>query len=121
VTDRLELRGLRLLGHHGALPGEQDRAQPFEVDLEVEIDTSRAAQTDLLSDAVDYGALCARIASVVTDERYHLLEKIAAVIADRVCEFPGVLGVAVSVRKLRPPVPFDLATAAVRIERRRTE
>ena len=38
MGDRIELRGLRVLGVHGALPEEQERAQPFEVDLDVEAD-----------------------------------------------------------------------------------
>ena len=34
MADRIELRGLRVLGVHGALPDEQVRAQPFEIDLD---------------------------------------------------------------------------------------
>ena len=32
--DRIELRGLRCVGTHGVLVEEQERAQPFEVDLD---------------------------------------------------------------------------------------
>jgi len=37
-ADRIELRWLRALGRHGASKDEQDTAQPFEIDLEVEAD-----------------------------------------------------------------------------------
>ena len=40
-------------------PREQDRAQPFEVDLDVEADLSVAGASDHLPDTVDYGALAA--------------------------------------------------------------
>jgi dihydroneopterin aldolase len=120
VHDRIELRSLRALGHHGALVGEQDQAQPFEVDLDVEADTAAAASTDELADAVDYGALVAAAAAVVTDARFALLESLAEAIARAVLGQPGVTGVAVTVRKLRPPVPFDLGSAGVRIERHST-
>jgi dihydroneopterin aldolase len=118
VGDRIELRGLRLLGHHGALAGEQDHAQPFEVDLDVEADVATAASTDQLSDAVDYGALVEAAAAVVTERRFALLESLAQSIADAVLAHDGVTAVAVTIRKLRPPVPFDLSSAGVRVERR---
>jgi dihydroneopterin aldolase len=118
VNDRIELRSLRLLGHHGALAGEQARAQPFEVDLDVEIDATTAGRSDDLVDAVDYGGLVEAVAAVVTGTRVALLETLATDIADAVLARPGVDGVTVVIRKLRPPVPFDLASAGVRIERR---
>jgi len=34
---RIELRGLRLVGTHGVLAEEQERAQPFEVDLDLSV------------------------------------------------------------------------------------
>ena len=49
MPDRIELRGLRVLGRHGALEGEQDAAQPFEIDLEVEADFRGAARDDDLA------------------------------------------------------------------------
>ena len=36
MADVIQLRGLRALGFCGALPEEQERRQPFEVDLDVE-------------------------------------------------------------------------------------
>jgi len=118
--DRIELRGLRVLGVHGALPEEQDRAQPFEIDLDVETDLSRAGISDHLADTVDYGALAVVVAAVVGDERFRLLERLAERVAAQVAEAdPRIRAVTVTVRKLRPPVPVDLGSAGVRITRRR--
>ena len=36
MGDCLQLRALRALGTHGVLPEERHRAQPFEVDLDIE-------------------------------------------------------------------------------------
>ena len=117
--DRIELRGLRVSGHHGALPGERDEAQPFEVDLDIEADLEASGDSDDLTDTVDYGALARRAAAVVTEERWRLLERIAARVAEDVLAAdPRVAAVTVAVRKLRPPVP-DLGSAGVRITRRR--
>jgi dihydroneopterin aldolase len=117
TTDRIELRGLRALGIHGALPEEQLRAQPFEVDVDVVTDVRAAGASDDLDDTVDYGAIAATVERLVTTERFALLERLATRIAEEVCGDRRVLSVTVTVRKLRPPVPVDLTSAAVRITR----
>jgi 7,8-dihydroneopterin aldolase/epimerase/oxygenase len=119
VPDLIELRGLRAVGICGALPEERVRAQPFEVDLDVEVDLARAGQSDQLADTVDYGALSEAVVAVVADEQPVLLERMAGRIAEVVLAVPRVAAVTVTVRKLRPPVPVELDTAGVRIARRR--
>lgn len=101
------------------LPEERERAQPFEVDLDVETDLRRAGTTDDLADTVDYGGLCEAVAAVVGGERYALIERLAERIAEVVLAGPGVSAVTVHLRKLRPPVPVDVASAGVRIHRSR--
>src|SRR5438477_12507693 len=115
--DRIELRGLRVLGTHGALPEEQVRAQPFEVDLDVLADLSVAGRSDGLADTIDYGGLAEAVARVIEGERHALLERIAERIAETARADPRIASVTVTVRKLPPPVPADLASAAVPITR----
>ena len=115
--DQIELRGLRVLGVHGALAEERERAQPFEVDLDVEADLRAAGASDRLDDTLDYGAIAATVERVVAEERHVLLERVAERIAEEVGADPRVRSLTVTVRKLRPPVPVDLETAAVRITR----
>lgn len=119
MPDLIELRGLRALGFCGALPEEQERRQPFEVDLDVETDLSVAGASDELPDTVDYGALCAQVESVVLDERFALMERLAARIAEVVLADERIAAVTVTVRKLRPPVPQHLDTSGVTIRRGR--
>ena len=116
-ADRIELRGLRAVGTHGVLAEEQGRAQPFEVDLDLDVDLAPAGRTDDLADTVDYGALAERVAATVTGERHALLERLAARIAEEALRDPRVRSVRVTVRKLRPPVPVDLGVAAVTVVR----
>ena len=115
--DVIELRGLRALGICGALPEEQVRPQPLEVDLDVVADLSAAGASDDLDDTIDYGALAAEAERVVTTERFTLLERLAQRLADVALADPRVVEVHVAVRKLRPPVPQQLATSGVRIVR----
>ena len=115
--DRVELRGLRVMGLCGVLPEERARRQPFEIDVDVFVDLLRAGSTDELADTVDYGALCERIDALAGEEQYSLLEKFAARVAEVVLATPLVAAVTVNVRKLRPPVAQHLSTSGVRIHR----
>ena len=116
-ADRIELRGIRAVGTHGALPEEQRRAQPFEVDIDVVADLRPAGKSDALADTVDYSALAHSVERVVTEERFQLLERLAERIAEEVRADDRVESVTVTVRKLRPPVAVDLTSAAVTITR----
>lgn len=126
--DVIQLRGLRATGTHGVLDEEKDRAQPFEVDLDLHLDLRAAGSSDDLADTVDYGAVADAVAAEIggrhADLLEHLAERIAraaAVAASGAPGAPQVEAVTVTLRKLRPPVPVDLAAAGVRIHRRRSE
>jgi dihydroneopterin aldolase len=116
-VDRIVLRRIRSLGVHGVLPEEQARPQPFEVDVELVVDTRAAGESDILDDTVDYAAVCEAVGRVVSSERHHLLERLAARIADVCMSDERVQGVTVEVRKVHPPVRALLDHVAVRIER----
>jgi dihydroneopterin aldolase len=118
--DRIELRGLRALGSHGVLPEERQRPQPFEVDLDLEVDLAPAGDTDDLAATVDYGEVIERVADVVGGSRsYQLLETLAGVVASAALVDERVVSVTVGIRKLRPPVSTDVRSVGVRITRRR--
>ena len=57
--------------------------------------------------------------AIVGERQYRLLEALAGAIATGVLEIPGVQAVTVTVRKLRPPVAADMASAGVRLRRER--
>jgi len=110
-----------VLGRHGALEGEQDAAQPFEIDLEVEADFRGAARDDDRAKTVDYLLVVEKATEIVHQRQYRLLEALAGAIATEVLEIPAVRAVTVTVRKLRPPVAADMASAGVRLRRERVD
>ena len=117
--DTIEIRGLRLLCNVGVTAEERAVAQPVEVDLDLSVDLSTAASTDSVSDTVDYGAVAVAVADAVRGE-HALLEHLAAVAADAAMAVDArTSAVVVAVRKLRPPVPLDVASTGVRLHRRR--
>jgi 7,8-dihydroneopterin aldolase/epimerase/oxygenase len=120
TDDRIELRGLRVLGRCGVLPIEVEQDQPLELDLDLAVDLSAAGASDDLADTVDYGAVCAAVERTVGAGHVALLERLAASVAGAVLAVdPAIASVEVAVRKLRPPVPQQLATSGVRIRRGR--
>lgn len=121
MPDRIELRGLRALGLCGILPEEGSRAQPLEVDMDIEADLSVPGASDELGDTIDYSAVCAMVERIITAERFHLLEALATRLAEAALVDERVVAVAVAVRKLRPPVPHHLDTCGVRITRTRAQ
>ena len=113
----IQLRGLRLSCLCGALPEEQDRRQPYEIDLDVVADVEASTRSDDLADTVDYGAVLAAVDAVAAGESFQLFERMAARMAEVVLAIDGVTGVTIDVRKLRPPVPQDLASSGIRLTR----
>jgi dihydroneopterin aldolase len=121
-SDRIEIRGLRVLGTHGVLAEEQQRAQPFELDIDLWLDLARAGDTDDLMDTVDYSVVLDDARDLVATRSFQLLEALADAVADRVLAGdPRIEAARVSVRKLRPPVPADVTSVGVRVLRRRRD
>ncbi len=119
MSDRITLGGMQFVGRHGVTDQERAEAQPFEVDLLVRLELSTPARTDDLADTVDYGALFKLTREVVEGPSFHLLEALAAAIADAVLAAHPVDDVEVRVRKPKAPLPGAFEIAEVRIRRRR--
>ena len=121
MSDRIELRGLRVMARCGVLPFEREQDQPIELDLDVITDLAPAGDTDVLTDTIHYGEVCAVVEEVVCREHVGLLERLATLVAEAVLAHDArIAGVEVAARKLRPPVPQQLATSGVRITRSRS-
>lgn len=114
---RVEIRGLRVYAHHGVRDFERERGQPFVIDVWLRCRPSAAGESDDLADAVNYSAVCDRVAELATGGQYQLLERLAAVIADDLAERYAVDGLRVRVAKPHAPVKHDVAEVAVTVER----
>jgi dihydroneopterin aldolase len=120
VTDRVELCGIRVRGHHGVLPAERRDGQEFFVDAVLEVDLAPAAASDDLADTIDYGVLSSQLAAVVSGEPVDLIETLAQRLADTCLADPRVSAVEIAVHKPSAPVEVDLYDVVVRIRRTRT-
>ena len=114
-TGKLILTGLTAFGYHGHNPAERKLGQTFTADLEVTVDTQRAAATDRLEDTLSYPILEKIARNILEGEPANLLETVAERIAHAILEQPRVVQVTVRVTK-RPPLR-DLAAFTVEITR----
>lgn len=119
MSDRITLRGMRFTGRHGVPPEERAEPQPFEVDLVLRLNLSRAAASDDLADTVDYSAAFVVARRIVEGRSFQLLEALAGAIADAVLAAFPVDDVEVRVRKPKAPLPGAFETVEVRLRRRR--
>lgn len=119
MTDRIQLRGLTVRGRHGVFEHERRDGQPFVVDLTVWIDLDRAAASDDLADALDYGELARRAADIVAGPPKNLIEAVAAEVAEDVMRDERVHSVEVVIHKPQAPIPLEFDDVAVVARRSR--
>ena len=115
-ADRVMLRGLRGYGRHGVLDSERRLGQTFLVDLCVELDTRVAAESDDVTQTVDYGDVARSVLDIVEGEPVALLETLAQRICDAILAHELVQAVDVTVHKPSAPVqaPFDDIAVSIR-------
>ena len=119
MTDRIELRGLRVRGHHGVFDHERRDGQDFVIDITVWLDLDVAAASDDLADTLDYGDLAQRAADIVAGPPRQLIETVAGEIADGVMVDERVHAAEVVVHKPGAPIPLEFADVAVVARRSR--
>jgi 7,8-dihydroneopterin aldolase/epimerase/oxygenase len=121
TADRISLLGLRAFGRHGVFARERREGQEFVVDAVLWLDTRAAASADDLSLTVDYGALAASLAAIVSGEPVALIETLADRLAAACLSGPGqaVREVEITVHKPQAPVSVPLADVTVTIRRGR--
>lgn len=111
----IEIKGLELWARHGV--GEQERkvGNIFVVDVTLDVDLSRAMESDRVEDTVSYADVIETVKAVMAVPSA-LLENVAWRIARAIkSEYPAVLGGTVRVAKLTPPISCSVDSVAVKI------
>jgi 7,8-dihydroneopterin aldolase/epimerase/oxygenase len=111
----VELAGLELYAYHGVKPAERRAGQRFLFDVALEV--GDAGLSDQIEDAVDYRDVAAVVREVSDGTQFHLLEALAAAVADALLQRFPVESVRVRVRKTDVALPVEYT--AVTLERRR--
>jgi 7,8-dihydroneopterin aldolase/epimerase/oxygenase len=112
VSVTVEVFGLEVLGAHGVEPEERERPQRFLYDVWLEVPDE--ATSDRLEDTVDYRDVVDCVQNVSGGRQFHLLEAMAAAVAEALLGTFPLESVRVRVRKpdvkLAAPVEWTAAT-----------
>ena len=119
MTDRIELRGLRVRGYHGVLPEERRDGQLFGIDVVLETDVRDAASEDDLAATVDYATVAKQVEAIVAGAPVDLIETLASRLAAACLNHPRVAAVEVTVHKPHAPIGIPFDDVAVTIRRTR--
>lgn len=115
ISTEVEIRGLSIYTHHGVSEAEQEVGQRLEFDISFDVPACDAVLTDRIEDTVDYGAVCDLVALAATERSYRTLERLCAVVAERLVERYGCESVRVRAAKPEPPLPIALREVAVEV------
>jgi dihydroneopterin aldolase len=121
-VDEIEIIGIRAFGHHGVYEHERRDGQEFVVDVRLRLTAgSTPALTDDVADTVHYGEVAEQVVAIVRGAPVHLIETLAARIADTVVARERVAFVSVTVHKPQAPIPVPFADVRVTATRVRRE
>jgi dihydroneopterin aldolase len=113
----IEIVGLSLFTHHGVSAAEREVGQRLVLDIRFDVGEPDALVTDRVEDTVDYAEVCQVIALIAQQRSYKTLEKLCAVIADRLSSEFGAQSVSVKASKPEPPMPFPVDEVSVEVWR----
>ena len=113
----IEIVGLSLYTHHGVTAAEREIGQRLVLDVRFDVGEPDALVTDRVEDTVDYGEVCQVIALIAQQRSYKTLERLCAVIADRLASQFGADSVTVKASKPEPPIPLPVEEVSVEVWR----
>jgi dihydroneopterin aldolase len=115
-VDKIFLQDLRIDAVIGIWEWERRIRQTVSLDLEMQTDVRKAAATDSIDDALDYKGIAKRVARLVEESEFKLVETLAETLAKAVVTEFGVAWVRLSVSK--PGAIEGSRNVGVTIERR---
>ncbi len=99
MADTIFIKNLLIRGIIGINPDERVNKQDILINIEMQADTSPAAQSDDIVHAVNYRTITKKVIKLVEDTSYFLVEKLVQEIANVCLENQQVAKVRVTVEK----------------------
>jgi FolB domain-containing protein len=98
--DYIHIDKLVVRGRHGVMDRERKVEQEFEITLRLGVgDTTVAARSEKLDDAVDYAPIKDKIVSIIEGRSFYLIEKLADTIATEVMKDTRIQTLELTIRK----------------------
>ena len=115
----IQVNNIRLFSNHGCLEEEAKIGSEYRVDVEIKANLKKSAQTDELTDTVDYVHLN-RIVKEEMAIRSKLLEEVAQRILNRFFKELKMLKKAkVAVAKINPPIGGNVEEVVIILTKKR--
>jgi len=115
----IEVVGIECYSYHGCMVEESVLGGKYIVDVSIETDFAKAAETDELGDTIDY----VRVKEIVMFQmaiRSKLIEHVGQRISDQFkSEFKGLIESEVKIRKINPPIQGTVKEVAIVIKSKR--
>ncbi len=112
----ISIEKMEFYAYHGCFDEERKIGTWFNVDLSMEVDTSKAEETDNLEDTVNYQEVYQVVKREMTASS-KLLENVAGRILKAVRkEFPAVSYAWVKIKKMNPPLGGKMESVSVESE-----
>lgn len=112
----ISIEGMEFFAYHGCFKEEQVIGTKFRCDLFLEVDTTKAEQTDNLLDTVNYQEVY-QVLKAEMSVKSKLLEHVGRRILERVKKvFPQVKHARIKIRKLNPPLGGKMEFVSVELE-----
>ncbi len=113
----IQIENMEFYAYHGHFREEQIVGNRFLVNLWIETDMSKPAETDSLDDAVNY-QVAYKLIRKEMEKKSNLLEHIAKRILDALFEgLEGIEKVRVKISKMNPPVGGKVDSVSVSLGR----
>jgi len=117
VGATVEIVGLSLYTQHGVTEAEREVGQRLVFDIRFDVGEVDALVTDRVEDTVDYGKVCEEVYLVAQQRSYKTLERLCAVVAERLAEKFGAESVSVKAAKPEPPIALPVEEVSVEVWR----
>jgi dihydroneopterin aldolase len=100
----IQIEGMEFFAYHGCFSEEQIIGNKFIVDIDLDLETSKAEVSDNLSETINYQAVY-NLTKVEIEKKSYLLEHIAKRITDSIISnFGQIESLKVRISKINPPL-----------------
>ncbi|MDY4696326.1 dihydroneopterin aldolase [Selenomonas montiformis] len=116
---KVRILNMMFYGFHGVYEYEREQGQKFYIDVEIETENDKVAETDDVKDGVDPAAIYDIVKDVTENKRFQMLGTLAAHIGDSLLDKYSHFR-AVTTRIRKPSVPISGPIDYVEAEMTRT-
>jgi dihydroneopterin aldolase len=117
--DKILISSIDCVAAIGVTAEERTIKQRLSIDVEIGVDSAKAASNDSLKDAIDYSRVAVLVMEVCGSRDFHLIETVAELLATRILEGFPTPQVRVLVRKISPVVEPRVSHVSIEIVRSR--